>query len=64
MRRERRRSWTARVVAMVREGMAVRGGVGGVVDGKTEVGVWGRYPGAIEATGSVGLIVGGNEGSG
>ena len=40
------------------------GSVGGVVDGKTEVGVRGRYPGAIEATGSVGLIVGGNEGSG
>lgn len=39
------------------------GGIGGVVDGKTEVGVGGGYPGSLETTGSVGLIVGGNEGS-
>lgn len=35
-------------------------GVGGVVDGKTEVGVWWRDPGTIEATSSIGLIVGGD----
>ena len=38
--------------------------VGGVVDGKTEVGVWGCDPRTIEATYSVGLIVSGDESSG
>ena len=39
-------------------------GVGGVVDRKTEVGVWGCDPRTIKATCSVGLIVGGDESSG
>lgn len=39
-------------------------GVGGVVDGKTEIGVWGCDPRTIEATCSVSLIVSGDESSG
>ena len=36
-------------------------GIGGMVDGKTEICVWGCDPRTVKATCSVGLIVGGDE---